>query len=121
MDGIQLPKRMEWLKIGPDKDHPTGGDPEQRFEQAGQRADDPYVPIGQWYYYLHVHGNQIELHRTQQKTGQPSLTEVVKPDRFAISADDLDCAVNYWSCGSFEPGHYRISPLIERKLRILFE
>jgi hypothetical protein len=112
---------MEWLKIGPDTDHETSVDREQRFEQAWQRADDPYVLIGQWYYYLHVHKKKIELHRTRQKAGQPTLTEVLKADRFAISADDLDCAVNYWACGSFEPGHYRISPLIERKLRILFE
>ncbi len=121
MDGLHLSKRMEWLKIGADVNQDTDIDREKVFEQSGQRADDPFVLIGEWYYYLHVRGEQIELHRTQQKTGQPSLTEVVKPDRFAISADDLDCAVNYWACGSAEPGHYRISPLIERKLRILFE
>jgi len=121
MDGLHLPKRMEWLKIGPDTDHETGNELEQRFEKAGQRADNPYVLIGQWYYYLHVQGTQIELHRTQQKTGQPLLIEVIKTDRCAISADDLHCAVNYWSCGPFESGHYRISPHIESKLRILFE
>jgi hypothetical protein len=121
MDGLHLSKRMEWLKIGPDVHDGPGPGPEKELGQTGQRADDPYVLIGEWYYYLHVRGKQIEMHRTQQKTGQPSLTEVVKPDRFAISADDLDCAVNYWACGSFEPGHYRISPHIERKLRILFE
>lgn len=121
MDGLHLSKRMEWLKIGPDVNQETDIGLEKGFGVSGQRADDPYVMIGEWFYYLQVRGEQIELHRTQQKTGQPSLTEVVKPDRFAISADDLDCAVNYWSCGSFEPGHYRISPLIERKLRILFK
>ncbi len=120
MDGLHLSKRMEWLKIGPDVNYVPDTGPEMESWQTGQRADHPYVPIGEWYYYLHVRGQQIELHRTQQKTGKPSLTEVVIPDRFAISADDLDCAVNYWSCGSYEPGHYRISPLIERKLRIHF-
>lgn len=121
MNGLYLSKRMEWLKIGPDVNDWPGPGPEKEFEQTWQRADDPYVLIGEWYYYLYVRGEQIELHRAQQKIGQPSLTEVVKPDRFAISADDLYCAVNYWACGSFESGHYRISPLIERKLRILFE
>ncbi|NTV00341.1 MAG: hypothetical protein HGA55_04360 [Methanoregulaceae archaeon] len=121
MNGLHLSKRMEWLKIGPDVNDVPGSGPEKGFEPIGQRADNPYVSIGDWDYYLHVWGEQIELHRIQQKAGQPSLMEVVKPERFAISADDLDCAVNYWSCGSFESGHYRISPLIERKLRILFE
>jgi hypothetical protein len=121
MDNFPMEKKMHWLKIGSDVNDEIDKGLQRQFEQKGQVAEDKFVLIGQWYYYLYVHRKHIELHRTQEKIGQPSLTEVVKPHHFAISDEDLECAVNYWSCGTFEPGHYRISPLIERKLRILFE
>jgi hypothetical protein len=121
-DGMDsLHKRMHWLQIGSDVNKEIENGLERQFEERLQESEDKFVLIGPWYYYLYVHGKNIELHRSQQKIGQPSFTEVVKPRYFAISDEDLECAVNYWSCGTSEPGHYRISPLIERKLRILFE
>jgi hypothetical protein len=118
MKNVPMEKRMYWLKIGSELNDEIHNCMERQNELG---AEEKYVLIGQWYYYLSVHGNRIELHRKLEKIGQPSITEVVKPDHLAISNQDLECAVNWWSCGTFEPGHYRISPLIERKLRILFE
>jgi hypothetical protein len=118
MENLPLEEKMHWLDIR------SEGDDE--IDRYLARPDEPgtvekYVLIGRWYYYLSVHGDTIELHRTLGKIGQPSVTQVVNADELAISNHDLECAVNWWSCGMSEPGHYRISPLIERKLRILFE
>lgn len=113
-----MERRMQWLRIGP-------GVQDQVYDFfngiTGQAAEEQWVLIGRWYYFLHVHDRQIDLCRTRVKRGQPSLTEVISPAQHAISDDDLECAVHYWTCGTYEPGVYRISPLIERKLRILFE
>lgn len=118
MANIHIEKRPQWLRIKP------GGHEEiDRFSQnmVGQAAEDAWVLIGQWYYYLFSHDTCIDLCRTKEKVGQPSLTEVMKPGELAISDDDLECAVHYETSGFTEPGTYRISSLIERKLRILFE
>jgi hypothetical protein len=111
-------RRMRWLRIGPyDQDRVWGF-----FDEiTGQAAEEQWVLIGQWYYFLYVHDGRIDLCRTSVRKGQPALTEVISPGQYAISDDDLECAVHYWTCGTYEPGVYRISPLIERKLRILFE
>lgn len=118
MANINVEKRLHWLRINP-KGNDEIDDPLERL--VDQTEEEKWVSIGQWYYYLYVHDKQIDLCRTQGKIGQPSLFEVMKPVHLAISDDDLECAVNYGSCGTFDSGHYRISPLIERKLRILFE
>jgi hypothetical protein len=115
MANINVEKRLQWLRINPrDFDDPL----ERLVDQANEEK---WVLIGQWYYYLYVHDKHIDLCRTQGKIGQPSLTEVMKPVHLAISDDDLECAIHYGSGGTFDSGHYRISTLIERKLRILFE
>ena len=113
-----MERTMQWLRFQAGNNNEIDEFFEKFIEQAGEEK---WVLIGQWYYYLHVHDAHIDLCRTQGKMGQPSLTEVIKPSELAISDEDLECAVHYWTCGSFEPGNYRISPLIERKLRILFE
>ncbi|MDD1715434.1 MAG: hypothetical protein LUQ01_00395 [Methanolinea sp.] len=118
MEQLNVGKRLFWLRIDPKVEDEIRDDLEKL---VGQTEEEKYVLIGQWYYYLYAHGQQIDLCRVRGKVGQPSLTEVMKPGHFAISEEDLERAVNYWSCGTFESGHYRISPLIERKLRILFE
>jgi hypothetical protein len=109
---------MQWLRI-------ESGDPNQIYEYPDkigeQSAEDNGVLIGQWYYFLYVHGRQIDLCRTRIRKGLPSLTEVISPGQYAISDDDLDYAVQYWTSGTYEPGIYPISSLIERKLRIVFE
>jgi hypothetical protein len=118
MGTLNVERKMHWLRLEP------GGTEhvDDYFENLVEKAEeDTWVLIGQWYYYLHVYQSQIDLCRTQAKLGEPLLTEVMKPGYLAISDDDLECAVQYGSFGTFEPGHYRISPLIERKLRILFE
>jgi len=69
----------------------------------------------------HLHDDQIDLCRNQGNLALPSIPEVIKHGVLAVSDDDLEYAVRYQSGGTFEPGYYRISPLIERKLRILFE
>ncbi|HMZ30995.1 MAG TPA: hypothetical protein PLV88_01955 [Methanoregulaceae archaeon] len=84
-----------------------------------QGNDEQRVLIGQWYYYLYSDGMRIDLCRTEP--GEPVFTEVMDPAYHAISYDDLEYAVQLETCGFPEPGYYRISPLIERKLRILFE
>ncbi|MDH7511045.1 MAG: hypothetical protein QHH04_08410 [Methanolinea sp.] len=115
---INIERRMQWLRIG------SGGWDQVNDlldDITGQAAEEQWVLIGQWYYFLFVHDKQIDLCRTEVRKGQPSLTEVISPAQYAISDDDLECAVRYWTCGTYEPGVYRISPLIERKLRILFE
>jgi hypothetical protein len=118
MANVNVEKKLCWLGINPGvKD--SIDDPFERL--VDQTEEEKWVSIGQWYYYLYVHDKQIDLCRIQGKIGQPSLTEVMKPVHLAISDDDLECAVNYGSGGTFDSGHYRISPLIERKLRILFE
>ena len=118
MANVNVEKRLHWLRINP-RGNDEIDDPLGRL--VDQTEEEKWVSIGQWYYYLYVHDKQIDLCRTQGKIGQPSLNEVMKPVHLAISDDDLECAVNYGSCGTFDSGHYRISPLIERKLRILFE
>ncbi len=84
-----------------------------------QGTDEQRVLIGQWYYYLYSDGMRIDLCRTEP--GEPVFTEVMDPAYLAISYDDLEYAVQLETCGFPEPGYYRISPFIERKLRILFE
>lgn len=79
------------------------------------------VLIGQWYYYLWLHDQHIDLCRNQSVLRLSSFPEVVEHNQLAISDDDLLYAVQSQSNGTFEPGSYRISPVIERKLRILFE
>jgi len=109
---------MQWLRI-------ESGDPDHLYDSLDimteKAAEEQWVLIGEWFYFLFVHGGQIDLCRTKVKKGYPSLTEVISPGQYAISDDDLECAVHYWTSGTYEPGVYRISPLIERKLRILFE
>lgn len=121
MKNVPTGKKMRWLKTGPVREDGADSVMDRWFEQRKLSVEDKSVLIGQWYYYLSVRSKTIELHRTQQKAGQPTLTEVVQTEHCAISDDDLEGAVNYWSGGTFEPGCYSISPLIERKLRILFE
>lgn len=111
-------KKMHWLRIGSVPDDRNYDFFEKMIERA---SEDRWVMIGEWYYYLHLHGRDVDLCRTRGKMGTPSITEVLNPSHLAIADDDLECAVQYESCGKFEPGQYRISPLIERKLRILFE
>lgn len=118
MGTLNAERKMRWLRI-----EPGGIDYIDEFfnELIEEAAEDKWVLIGQWYYYIHLHNSRIDLCRTQGKLGEPLLTEVMKPGHLAISDDDLECAVQYESCGTFESGHYRISPIIERKLRIIFE
>ncbi len=118
MATINLESRMHWLQIEPGNKDDTHAFFEKKVEQAAEMQG---VWIGQWYYYLHLHDKQIDLCRNEGNRALSSLPEVMKPGQLAISDDDLECAVQYQSCGIFEPGYYRISPLIERKLRILFE
>lgn len=109
---------MQWLRVEPGDQNQIDDFFDKMIERA---AEEQWVLIGQWYYYLYVHGRQVDLCRTRGGKGQPSLTEIISPSQYGISDDDLECAVHYWTCGTYESGHYRISPLIERKLRILFE
>jgi hypothetical protein len=118
MANINGENRLRWLRINSGVKDKIDDPLEMLVEQT---EEEKWVSIGQWYYYLYVHNKQIDLCRTQGKIGQPSLTEVMKPVHLAISDDDLEYAVHYGSGGTFDSGHYRISPLIERKLRILFE
>ncbi len=111
-------KKMQWLRF---KTGPSDGKTDFFEKMIEQRSEDKWIPIGDWYYYLNVHGSEIHLCRTKGKRGLPSVTETMSPAHLAIADDDLECAVQYETCGTFEPGQYRISPLIERKLRILFE
>jgi len=113
-----IERKMHWLRIeaGPPYDA------SDFFNKMDERkCEDRWIPIGDWYYYLDLHGTSIDLCRTKSKVGSPTLTETMSPAHLAISDDDLECAIQYQSCGTFEQGQYRISPLIERKLRILFE
>ncbi len=121
MNDLHIEKKMNWLRIESDVNNEIDR-LDRLTEHRGQEAEDTFVMIGQWDYYLYaVHGKHIELHRTQRRFGQPTLTEVVTPGHYAISDEDLACAVRYWTGGTYQPGCYRISPLIERKLRIHFE
>ena len=118
MANVSAEKKLRWLRINPGAKYKID-DP---FERLVEESDDEmWVLIGQWYYSLYVHNKNIDLCRTQGKIGQPSLTEVMKHGHLGISDDDLEYAVNYESGGTFGSGRYRISPHIERKLRILFE
>jgi hypothetical protein len=122
MVNVNMEKRMHWLRVGQGTEHPIENEIGNSLRGMVEQAEEEkYVLIGEWYYYLYAHGQQTDLCRTRGRIGEPSLTEVIKPGPYAISEEDVERAVNYWSCGSFESGHYRISPLIERKLRILFE
>ncbi|HOT03869.1 MAG TPA: hypothetical protein PK069_06805 [Methanolinea sp.] len=113
-----IERKMHWLRI--DTGPPDG--PGDLFERMDERkCQENWIPIGDWYYFLELHGTAIDLCRTKTKVGSPSITETMSPAHLAISDDDLECAVQYESCGTFEQGQYRVSPLIERKLRILFE
>lgn len=77
--------------------------------------------IGQWYFYISHHDKEIHLCRTRGDVELPFQAEIVKQGDLAISDDDLECAVLHQSGGTFDSGCYGISPLIERKLRILYE
>lgn len=118
MAAINLESRMHWLQIEPGYKDDTRAFFEKNVEEEAEMQG---VWIGQWYYYLCLHHQQIDLCRNMGNRALSSPPEVMKPGQLAISDDDLECAVRYQSCGTFEPGYYRISPLIERKLRILFE
>ena len=118
METKNIEKNMQWLRFNTGPPDETTDFFEKMIEQ---RSEDKWIPIGDWYYYLNLHGTEIHLCRTRGKMGLPSITETMSPAHLAISDDDLECAVQYESCGTFQPGQYRISPLIERKLRILFE
>lgn len=118
MATINTQSKMHWFLLKPGYSDDTPGVVEKVVEQAGE---DIGVWIGQWYYYLYLHDTHIDLCRNQGKMGLSSPPEVIKHSLHAISDDDLEYAVQYESGGGFEPGYYRISPLIERKLRILFE
>lgn len=113
-----MEKKMHWLRI---ETGPPDGPGDFFGKMIEQKSENRWIPIGEWYYYLYLHDTGIDLCRTRGKMGVPSITETMSPAHLAISDDDLECAVQYDSCGKFLPGQYRISPLIERKLRILFE
>lgn len=115
-----MEKRSRWLIFEPGDQKGIDDDPHHMGPDAAA-AEERWVLIGQWYYYLHTNGSTIDLYRTWLKPGQPALTEILDHDHHAISEDDLKYAVQYETCGVAERGYYRISPLIERKLRILFE
>ena len=113
-----IEKKMHWLRI---ETGPPDGMNDFFEKMIERKSEDRWIPIGEWYYYLDLHGTEIDLCRTRGRMGSPSITETMSPAHLAISDDDLECAVQYGSSGTFETGQYRISPLIERKLRILFE
>jgi len=119
MATINMERKARWLILEPGDKKGIDDGPEHMVPEA--TAEEQWVLIGKWYYYLRTNGISIDLYRTWQKPGQPALTEILDPGYHAISEDDLRHAVQYETCGESEPGCYRISPHIERKLRILFE
>jgi len=118
MPTMHMERRSERRRIGPGDLRGIENDSEQIVSPA---AEEQGVLIGRWYYFLYTNGTRINLCRMQQIPGFPVLTEVMDPRHLAISDDDLECAVQFETCGFTEPGLYHISPLIEGKLRILFE
>ncbi|MDI9633568.1 MAG: hypothetical protein QFX32_05875 [Methanolinea sp.] len=110
--------RMQWLWIEPGDRNGI----DDYFERVSERErEQERVMIGGWEYFLYSDGKTVALCRTKGCAGRPWLTEVVPHEAHGISDEDLELAVRYWTGGAADPGSYRVSSHIEKKLRALLE
>ena len=77
--------------------------------------------IGSSYYYIRAGEESTLLCRIIPGGGKVFFHEVVDHENHGISEEDIDEAIK-GDTGTFTlPGHYHISPHIEKKLRALLE
>jgi hypothetical protein len=77
--------------------------------------------IGSSYYYIRASDKSCSLCRIVPGGGKVFFHEVVDHGQHGISDEDIEESVKM-DTGAFTlPGHYHISPLIEKKLRALYD
>jgi hypothetical protein len=77
--------------------------------------------IGSSYYYIRVKNDRTYLCRIVPGGGKIFFHEIVDHEKYGISEDDLEEALNL-DTGSFSmPGFYPVSSHIETKLRVIID
>jgi len=77
--------------------------------------------IGASYYYIRADENICALCRIIPGGGKVFFHEIVNHEQLGISKDEIQESVKQ-DPGLFTlPGHYTVSPLIETKLRVLYD
>jgi len=77
--------------------------------------------IGSSYYYIRVENENVSLCRILPGGGKIFFHEVVDHDKYGISEDDIELAVNH-DTGQFSvEGYHPISAHIESKLRVILD
>jgi hypothetical protein len=77
--------------------------------------------IGSSYYYIRAGDGYCTLCRIVPGGGKLFFHEVVDHEKYGISEDDLEEAIQQDIGTLTLPSHYPISPHIEQKLRILYD
>lgn len=95
---------------------------EPRYEQIlGELEDQRRAQIGRAYYYIKYDQEWCALCKITPGGGKIFFHEIVEHTKYGISEDDIEESVKL-DTGIFSlPGHYQISPVIENKLRALFD
>jgi hypothetical protein len=77
--------------------------------------------IGSSYYYIRAEKNQMSLCRIVPGAGKIFFHEVVDHEKYGISEDDIEEAVNMDSGVFSIAGYHPVSAHIESKLRVLLD
>lgn len=77
--------------------------------------------IGSSYYYVRLDGDDCLLCRIIHGGGKIYFHEIVNHEQHGISEEDILLATKIETGKLALPGHYTISPIIEKKLRALME
>jgi hypothetical protein len=77
--------------------------------------------IGSSYFYIRAYKDQFDLCRIVYGGGSIFFHELVDYQKHSISDEDMEESAREDCEFSTLPGYYPISPLIEQKLRILYD
>ncbi|MEN6611013.1 MAG: hypothetical protein ABFC24_09220 [Methanoregulaceae archaeon] len=95
---------------------------EPRYKQIlGELEDQRRAQIGGAHYYIKYDRDWCALCKITPGGREIFFHEIVEHTKYGISEEDIEESVKL-DIGIFSlPGHYHISPVIEKKLRALFD
>ena len=99
---------------------PDESEPEYRLI-LDELHDDRRSLIGSSFFYVRSDERECSLCRIIHGGGMVYFHEIIDHMQYGISNEDIEQSVSLDPHTFTLPGHYRISPVIEKKLRALME
>ncbi len=78
-------------------------------------------PIGSSYFYLRSYRDRFELCRILYGGGKIFFHEIVGHEKLGISDEDMELSARAEREFAGLSGHFSVSPLIENKLRLIYD